>query len=201
MEGLLPVLTAFIAACATLAGVFLNNHLARRERSDQRVSESRRDAAEALLRRGEELFLFADRLDGYVARHVELIEHFCHGHIDQAQYVSRREELLKIREGLEFGRFKLSVQAFFPQIAELQAEAFSNLGHLATLDSLVTDAVEPNATTVYKLSADAVRLRKVSHRNGQTTRASLAEVVRKSFAVGQTRGEAAKPLDPSGAAR
>ncbi|HEX7930406.1 MAG TPA: hypothetical protein VF470_05825 [Sphingomicrobium sp.] len=177
----IPIMTAVIAATSALSGAILSNMLSRRDRAAERAIRARQDAQTHLLSRGEDLFLYLAKLDRYVADHVDIIEQFCHGHIDRQSFQALRSEVIDDFEELELGRIHLSVSVFFPDLLPLYLESMTNLNALKTIDGVLFGSAEPSSSVVYRISADAVRLRKVSRSNAERFREAVSGILRETF--------------------
>jgi len=177
----LPILTGVIAAISALAGVILNNYLARRDRILEHGLRAKQDAREFLINKGEELYIQLDLLDEYVSAHCRLIQSLCSSRIDRERYKLIRRESFGDREKFSVAKVKLNVRSFFPALIADYEDIAENLSRLDTIDRAIMDAPKLDAVLLVSANADSIRLQKLIATKGEQVRVRLSGMLSDIF--------------------
>ena len=177
----LPIVTGLIAACSALAGVILNNHLARRDRLLEHSLRAAQQARDFLIDKGEDLYVHLDMLDSYVSEHCRHIQALCSSEIDRDAFLALRREGLDARDKFSVARIRLSIRSFFPALIADYADLAENLARIDVLDRALLHPREPDASLFVKANADSLRLEKLVATRGEQLRAKLEAVLADVF--------------------
>jgi hypothetical protein len=179
----LPIITALIASTSALAGVMLNNYLARKDKRLELSFRAGQEAKDFLISRGEELYVHLDQMDAYVAGHCRLIQSFCASAITFDEFRSARRDSLGDRERFSVSRIKLSIRSFFPSLAPVYNELAENLGRIDIIDHALLEARQHDASLLVRANADAIRLQRLVTTKGEQLRDALAGLLASTFAA------------------
>lgn len=177
----LPILTGLIAASSALAGVLLNNYLARRDRLLEHRLRAKQESKEFLISRGEDLYVQLDLMDDYVSAHCRLIQALCSSRIDREQFKLIRRESFQDREKFSVAKIKLNVRTFFPALVADYEDIAENLARIDIIDRALLDASDLDASLLVRANADSVRLQKLIATKGEEVRIRLSHLLSDIF--------------------
>lgn len=167
------LLGAVTAAGAALLGALTTGWLSLRERQFEARQSREAERREFLVARGEALFIHLTELDRHLIRRVDLIERLCHARIEREAYLAERAAAIAGFDEAGLARTDLSVRAFFPGLHPDLAALEQLFAALDTIDGVAAAREAPSGSVLYRISADAARLRREAAATSERLRGLL----------------------------